>query len=121
MGNGMERDTPGAILTKDQCPKTPEEVEDMHNNVYQELIGSLQYVSLATCPDITYAINKLSQFLVNPSHAHLDAAMHILHYLKGTKHWSLHLGGHVTDVAGYSDSDWGGDCNDCKLMGAYIF
>ena len=112
---------PGAILTKDQCPKMPEEVDDMHNNVYRELIGSLQYVSLATRPDITFAVNKLSQFLVNPGRAHLDAAMRILRYLKGTKHWSLNLGGLVADIAGYSDSDWGGDPDDRKSTGAYVF
>jgi hypothetical protein len=93
----------------------------MRNNVYRELVGSLQYLSLATRPDITYAVNKLSQFLANPGRAHLDAAMRVLRYLKGTKHWSLHLGGHVADVAGYSDSDWGGDCDDRRSTGAYVF
>ena len=41
----------------------------MAGNRYRELIGSLQYLSLATRPDITFAVNKLSQFLVNPSRA----------------------------------------------------
>ena len=62
---------PGTIYTKDQCPKTPEKIADMAGNRYRELIGSLQYVSLATCPDITFAVSKLAQFLMNPACIHL--------------------------------------------------
>ena len=59
--------TPGTILTKDQCPTTPDEINDMAGSRYREFIGSLQYASLATRPDITYAVNKLAQFLANPT------------------------------------------------------
>ena len=93
----------------------------MAGNRYRELIGSLQYLSLATRPDITYAVNKLSQFLVNPGRAHLNAAMRVLRYLKGTKHHSLHLGGGVPVIAGFSDSDWGGNPDDRKSTSAYVF
>jgi hypothetical protein len=112
---------PGTILTKDQCPKTQDEINDMTGSRYRELIGSLQYASLATRPDITYAVNKLSQFLSNPGRVHLDAALRVLRYLNGTKHRSLHLGGGIPDVAGFSDSDWGGDHDDRKSTGAYVF
>jgi len=112
---------PGAIITKDQCPTTPEEAEEMGNTFYRELIGSLQYVSLATRPDITVAVNKLAQFLANLRRAHLDNALRVLRYLKGTKHWSLNLGGDVADIAGFSNSDWGGDRDDRKSTGAYVF
>ena len=39
---------PGAVLTKEHCPTTPDEIIDMAGNRYRELIGSLQYLSLAT-------------------------------------------------------------------------
>ena len=107
---------PGVILSKEQCPAKPHE-----NSHYRELIGSLQYASLATRPDITFAVNKLAQFLTNPGAAHMEAAMRVLRYLKGTKHWTLNLGGRVADVAGYTDSDWGADRDDRKSIGAYVF
>ena len=112
---------PGAILSKDQCPTTLLEQQKMVNNNYRELIGSLQYASLATRPDISFAVNKLAQFLNNPGQAHVEAAIRILRYLKGTKNWSLNLGGRVADIAGYTDSDWGGDRDDRKSIGAYVF
>ena len=112
---------PGAILTREQCPTTPAELQGMTGNRYRELIGSLQYVALATRPDISFAISKLAQFLVNPAQIHLDAALRVLRYLKGTRRWTLNLGGDIADIAGYTDSDWGGDRDDRKSIGAYIF
>jgi hypothetical protein len=56
-----------------------------HWNAFTSLIGSLQYLSTATWPDISYAINQLSTYMANPSLAHQSAAKRILHYLMGTK------------------------------------
>jgi hypothetical protein len=113
--------TPRAIFTKEQCPKTPEEIADMNGNNYRELIGSLQYVSLATRPDITFAVSKLAQFLNNPARIHLEAALRVLRYLKGTSRHTLNLGGEIADLTGFSDSDWAGDRDDRKSIGAYVF
>ncbi len=94
-------------------PGTPDEISDMAGNRYRELMGSLQYASLATRPDI-------AQFLANPGPAHLDAALRVLRYLKGTTNRSLHLGGGIPDIAGFSDSDWDGDHDDRKSTSAYV-
>jgi Reverse transcriptase (RNA-dependent DNA polymerase) len=51
---------PGAIYMKDQCLKTPGKIEDMAGNSYRELISSLQYVSLATHPDVTFTVSKFA-------------------------------------------------------------
>ena len=80
----------------------------MNNNFYREIEGFLQCIPLSTRPDITFAVNKHSQFLVNPGHAHLSTALRILRYLRGMKHWNLNLGDDITDIAGYLDLDWGG-------------
>ena len=93
---------PGAIYTKGQCLTTPAELQDMSGNIYRELIGSLQYVALATRPDTSFAISKLAQFLVNPGRIHLEAALRVLRYLKGTKEWTLNLGGDVADIVGFT-------------------
>ena len=33
---------------------------------YTQLIGSLMYLTLAMCPDISYMVNQLVQFTLNP-------------------------------------------------------
>ena len=93
----------------------------MSGNIYRELIGSLQYVALATRPDISFTISKLAQLLVNPGRVHLEAALRILRYLKSTKEWALNPRGDVVDIAGFTDSDWGGDRDNRKSISAYVF
>lgn len=48
---------------------------------YRELIGRLLYLSI-TRPDITFVVNKLSQFLSCPTDIHLAAAHRVLRYIK---------------------------------------
>ncbi|PLW52334.1 hypothetical protein PCASD_00111 [Puccinia coronata f. sp. avenae] len=42
---------------------------------YQALIGSLNYLSILTRPDVSFAVSKLSQYLENPGITHYRAAM----------------------------------------------
>ncbi|XP_019090156.1 PREDICTED: uncharacterized protein LOC109128397 [Camelina sativa] len=49
---------------------------------YQRLIGQLMYLQI-TRPDITFAVNKLSQFSETPRPTHKLVVYRILHYLKG--------------------------------------
>eukprot|EP00253_Pinus_taeda_P032168 PITA_32168 len=50
---------------------------------YKQLIGSLMYL-VNTRPDICFAINTLSQFMVKPKRVHWATAKHILRYVHGT-------------------------------------
>jgi len=77
---------------------------------YRSAIGSLNYLSQCTRPDITYAVGKLSQYLENPNEIHWGAFKRVLRYLKGTHDWGLvYLGGAGHDIVGYVDSSWAED------------
>jgi len=92
----------------------------MAGNQYRELFGSFQYVALATRPNITCAVSKLAQFLANPSPVHLDVALRVLRYLNVTVKWTLNLGGDISDLAGFSDSDCAGYRDDRRSIGAHL-
>ena len=55
---------------------------------YRQIIGSLMYLTNAR-PDICFAVNTLSQYLVQPRQVHLVAAKHVMRYLKGTIYFVL--------------------------------
>ena len=48
---------------------------------YRRLIGKLLYLTI-TRPDLSYSINRLSQFLANPRLPHLHVAIRVLQYIK---------------------------------------
>ena len=44
---------------------------------FQQVIESLLYITLGTCPDVAYAVAALSQHAANPSKKHPDKALYI--------------------------------------------
>lgn len=74
----------------------------------EKIVGSLQYLA-CTRPDISFAINKLSQFMHNPRQNHWQALKRVLRYLKGTIHHGL-LMNKISSLTPsvFSNSDWGG-------------
>ena len=64
-------------LSKDDGDLLP----DPHT--YRRLMGSLVYLTI-TRPDISYAVNLVSQFMTFPRHLHLTAMKRIIRYLLGT-------------------------------------
>lgn len=76
---------------------------------YQQLIGSLMYLSTGTRPDISYAVNTLSKFLKTPSNDHWQAARRILKYLKSTIDLGIVFDGtnnNANRLIAYSDADY---------------
>jgi transposase InsO family protein len=76
---------------------------------YQSAVGTLMYAMLGTRPDIAYAVSSVSRYAANPTKAHMAAVKRIFSYLRGTLDLQLTFRGELTDLVGYSDSDWGGD------------
>ena len=61
-GNGEVPVSKGDKLTKDQCPETDFEKEQMKSKPYAQLIGSLMYAQVCTQPDLAFAVGVLSRF-----------------------------------------------------------
>ena len=70
------------------------------------MVGALNWVVVATRPDIAFAVGKLAQFMKNPGCIHWEAVKHVLWYLKGTKDWGLvYRGGETCGLKGFADTD----------------
>jgi Reverse transcriptase (RNA-dependent DNA polymerase) len=74
----------GMRLSSKMSPVTTSEVERMKQIPYREAVGRLLYLSIATRPDIAYAVGVLCRFNSNPGEPHWNAVQHLLRYLKHT-------------------------------------
>ena len=89
--------------------------------LYHQLIGSLMYL-VNSRPDFCFAVNTLSQFMVEPTRVHWVAAKHVLRYLAGTMDYGLdyrRLDG--VRLIGFMDSDWVGSVADWKSTSGCCF
>jgi hypothetical protein len=81
--------------------------------LYRQLVDSLNYLNI-TCPDISFVVQQVSQFMHSPRHLHLAAVRRIIHYLKGSSHRGLFISiGNSPKLSSYSDVDWAG-CPDIQ-------
>ena len=96
-----------------------EEMQDIR--LYQALIGSLLYSAICTRPDVSFAVNQLSQFNSNPSKGHLKYAKRVLKYLNETKGFGLsYKKNNELKLTGVVDSDYANDEKDRKSISGYI-
>jgi hypothetical protein len=89
--------------------------------MYRQLIGSLMYL-VNTRPDICFAVNTLSQHMVEPKQVHWMAAKHILRYLRGTIGYGLrYVSSGDVRLQGYTDSHWARSAMDQKSTSGCCF
>ncbi|KAF5470687.1 hypothetical protein F2P56_011184 [Juglans regia] len=95
--------------------------------LFRSTVGSLQYLSL-TRPDVSFAVNRVCQFMRDPKLPHWTAVKRILHYLKSTINYGLFLSNSSPfTLHAYSDSDWVGCPDDrrstdgfCIFLGNHL-
>jgi len=103
-------------------PIPPEVAEWVAWTPYRKLIGSLNYVAVATCPDIAFAVGRLASFLDCFREEHWSAAIRVLRYLKGTKSLSLVLGGTwPSSLIGWSDADYANCKDTSRSISGYCY
>jgi histone deacetylase 1/2 len=83
---------------------------------YRSIVGGLQYLTI-TRPDISYAVNRVCQYLHAPRTSHWSAVKRILRYICLTASYGLHLQPAPScDLSAFSDADWAGNPNDRRSL-----
>jgi transposase InsO family protein len=74
------------------------------------LVGSLQYFSSMTRPDIAYAVNLLSRHVEKPTNEIWSAGIEIVKYLAGTQDLGVtYKDNGNSNLLGWGDADWASD------------
>ncbi|MCO5586430.1 hypothetical protein L7F22_040370 [Adiantum nelumboides] len=89
--------------------------------MYHRIVGSLIYMTISQ-PNLSYAVELVSQFMQLPRKLHLDALRCILSYVRATlDHALFYDAGTQVQVHGYTDFDWVGSSSDCRSTSGYMF
>ena len=79
--------------------------DNVSQDKYAQIIGSLMFLTNCTHLDIVYVIGRLSRYTHNPSIEHWDAISKLLRYLKGAFDFGLSYYGYPTVLKGYCDAN----------------
>jgi hypothetical protein len=89
---------------------------------YQSKIGSLNFLSNGTRPDISFSTGLAARYASNPDQSHMDAATRIFAYIRNNPSKGLLYTKEAgLDLRGYVDSDWAGCLDSRKSTTGYVF
>ena len=118
MSNCNPASTPAATdlkLMKDDGSRPVDQTK------YQSMIGSLLYLSVATRPDIAFAVGALSKYNSCPNENHLTAVKRIFRYLRSSSQIGLKYSVGKNGLVGYADASWGSDHDDRHSTSGVVF
>jgi hypothetical protein len=103
-------------------PQNARELAQIDQGRYREAVGKLLYLSIATRPDISYAVGVLCRYNSNPGEQHWQAVTHLLRYLRGTTTlrlmYSPTSSPHIFTT--HCDSDLGGNVDDSRSTAGHV-
>jgi hypothetical protein len=86
---------------------------------YKSIVGGLQYLTL-TRPDLTFAVNKVSQFWHASTTDHMTVVKGILRYVKGTINLGIKFKKDSSlRINAFSYIDWAGCPDDRRSTGGF--
>ena len=98
------------------------------NASYREVIGCLQWLSMGTRPDITFAVSQCARYSSDAKPEHWTAAMRVLRYLKGSPYLGLHYHTHnssyvddTLDSPRVRMSNFANSVDDRRSITGYVF
>ncbi|KAG8501082.1 hypothetical protein CXB51_003205 [Gossypium anomalum] len=89
--------------------------------LYRQVVSILQYLCL-THPDLSFAINKVSQYMHKPYDVLWTVVKRILLYVNGAIDYGLLFQASSMSLTGFSDANWASSIEDRKfIFGFFIY
>ncbi|XP_064475714.1 uncharacterized protein LOC135389610 [Ornithodoros turicata] len=108
-------------METDYMKLTGEEDLLTDNNIYQQAVGKLLYLSTTTRPDIAFTIGILRRRVSKPRTRDWNAVKRVFRYLKHTRDFKLKLSADTEmKLVCFVDTDWAGNLSDRKSTSGYF-
>ncbi|XP_042299784.1 uncharacterized mitochondrial protein AtMg00810-like [Sceloporus undulatus] len=88
--------------------------------LFRSVVGSLQFISSHTRPDISYPVHVLARRVNDPRIEDWTAVKHLIRYLKGTIDKKLIIRKSNADLECYVDSSFASESGDKKSVSGMI-
>ena len=92
---------PAVPLVENSLAQSKEETDHQRTQLYQQLVGSLAYISTFSRPDVSRAHSVLAQHLQSPGQKHMSAVKHVWRYLYGTRHLAIRASQKIAESSSY--------------------
>jgi hypothetical protein len=114
--------TPADPSSHLQPASNSQEIADDPQFPFINIVGNLQFATITTRAEISYATSIVAAYKRHPSNVHCNVARRIIKYLKETKHLKITFGGHAgsSKLEAYADSDYATNHDDRKSRTGYI-
>ncbi|WMV39106.1 hypothetical protein MTR67_032491 [Solanum verrucosum] len=87
---------------------------------YQRMVGRLLYLTI-TRPDISFAVQVLSQFMQRPKLSHWETALRLVRYIKNCHGQGILLSSTKSlELEAFCDSDWAACPNTRRFVTGYM-
>src|ERR1700722_17794977 len=75
---------PGQILSMEQSPSMPTQMNEMQQIPYAEAIGHILWLVMISWSDVVFQVGQLAQYMKNPGMANWEALKRLICYLNTT-------------------------------------
>lgn len=91
------------------------------STTYRAIVGAILYVSVASRPDITYSINRLAKYSMDPREIHMESAKMLIKYLVNIAGYRIIYNKQEEPpiIQAYTDASHGSDHKTGKSITGY--
>ena len=108
---------PGKVLSCDQSLSTPTEATEMSKIPYGNMIGHVLWPVMISHPDAVFTTGILSQFISNPSPAHVKALKCLISYLYTMRNCWLMFSGKNVEILAHTDTNYAQQADRHSILG----